>query len=329
MSRMCLNNLAAGLLAAAVLSPVAASAQSTIDVIAGTTSSRSSFFAYYATTAKLLSEANSPVRLTVSETGGIEENLVRMSKGEFNVGLMAMRPLNEAYNGVGKTWEGKPQKNQRLLYVFMIAPQAFMVRKDAGVNTVQDLNGKKWSPGHRGSGSEKATMQIMEVLGVKPDYYRGAMPDIVRAIKNGEIIGFSKGLPGPVLDATMLDIQTNHPIQIIGFSDSEVATLKKDFASLPHLKLSKELANMPTDQNSWAFVVAASALADLHDDAAYWLTKIAIEKREEIAKAFKAAAGTDPLEATLKEATVPLHPGAIRYFRERGKTIPEHLIPKG
>ena len=67
MSRMCLNNLAAGLLAAAVLSPVAASAQSTIDVIAGTTSSRSSFFAYYATTAKLLSEANSPVRLTVSE----------------------------------------------------------------------------------------------------------------------------------------------------------------------------------------------------------------------------------------------------------------------
>ena len=323
------RSLVAGLLAAAVLSPAVASAQATIDVIAGTTSSRSSFFAYYATTAKLLTEAKSPVRLTVSETGGIEENLARMSKGEFNVGLMAMRLLNEAYNGVGKNWEGKPQKHQRLLYVFMIAPQAFMVRKDSGVNTVQDLNGKKWSPGHRGSGSEKATMQIMEVLGVKPDYYRGAMPDIVRSIKNGETIGFSKGLPGPVLDATMLDIQTNHPIQIIGFSDAEVAKLKKDFPSLPHLKLSKELANMPTEQNSWAFVVAASALADLHDDAAYWLTKIAVEKREEIAKAFKAAAGTDPLEATLEKATVPLHPGAIRYFRERGKTIPAHLIPKG
>lgn len=323
------RNLAASLLAAAVLSPVMASAQSTIDVIAGTTSSRSSFFAYYATTAKLLTEAKSPVRLTVSETGGIEENLARMSKGEFNVGLMAMRLLNEAYNGVGKNWEGKAQKHQRLLYVFMIAPQAFMVRKDSGVNTVQDLNGKKWSPGHRGSGSEKATMQIMEVLGIKPDYYRGAMADIVRSIKNGETIGFSKGLPGPVLDATMLDIQTNHPIQIIGFSDAEVAKLKKDFPSLPHLKLSKELANMPTEQNSWAFVVAASALADLHDDAAYWLTKIAVEKREEIAKAFKAAAGTDPLEATLEKATVPLHPGAIRYFRERGKTVPAHLIPKG
>merc|ERR1711964_824300 len=98
------RNLAASLLAAAVLSPVMASAQSTIDVIAGTTSSQSSFFAYYATTAKLLTAAKSPVRLTVSETGGIEENLVRMSKGEFNVGLVAMRLLNEACNGVGKNW---------------------------------------------------------------------------------------------------------------------------------------------------------------------------------------------------------------------------------
>jgi len=326
---ICSRNLAAGLLAAAVLSPVMASAQSKIDVLAGTTSSTSSFFAYYATTAKLLTEAKSPVRLTVSETGGIEENLVRMSKGEFNVGLMAMRLLNEAYNGVGKNWEGKPQRNQRLLYVFMIAPQAFMVRKDAGINNVQDLNGKKWSPGHRGSGSEKATMQIMEVLGVKPDYYRGAMPDIVRAIKNGEISGFSKGLPGYVLDATFLDIQTNHPIQIIGFTDAEAATLKKDFPSLPHLKLPAKLANMPVDQNSWAFVVCASALADLSDDAAYWMTKIAIEKREDIAKAFKAAAGTDPLVATMELGTVPLHPGAIRYFRERGIKIPERLIPKG
>ena len=319
----------AALALSALIVPLAASAQTKIDVIAGTTSARSSFFAYYATTAKLLTQANAPVRLTVSETGGIEENLARMSKKEFDVGLMAMRLVNEAYNGVGKNWEGKPQTHQRLLHVFMIAPQAFMVRKDSGVNTVQDLNGKKWSPGHRGSGSEKATMQIMEVLGVKPDYYRGAMPDIVRAIKNGEIIGFSKGLPGYTLDATMLDIQTNHPIQIIGFSNAETTKLKKDFESLPHLTLPAKLANMPQDQNSWAFVVCASALADLADDAAYWLTKIAIEERTEIAKAFKAAAATDPLEATLDKATIPLHPGAIRYFRERGKTVPDRLVPKG
>ena len=117
MPGMRLRNLVAGLLAAAVLSPVVASAQSMIDVIVGTTSARSSFFAYYATTAKLLTEAGSPVRLTVSETGGIEENLARMSKGEFDVGLMAMRLLNEAYMGVGKNWEGKPQKQQRSDYV--------------------------------------------------------------------------------------------------------------------------------------------------------------------------------------------------------------------
>ena len=170
-------------------------------------------------------------------------------------------------------------------------------------------------------------MQIMKVLGVEPDYYQRAMPDPVAATKNGEIIGFSKGLPGFRLDATFLDIQTTRPIRILGFSDEEVATLKRDFPSLPHLKLPAKLANMPADQNSWAFLPGATANADLPDEAAYWLTKVAIERRDDIAKVFKPAGATDPIELTLMEGNIPLHPGAVRYFMEIGKTIPDRLMP--
>jgi TRAP-type uncharacterized transport system substrate-binding protein len=170
-------------------------------------------------------------------------------------------------------------------------------------------------------------MKILEVLGVKPAMVRGAMTDIVRGIKGGELIGFSKGLPGYRLDASLLDIQSSQPIRIIGFSDTEVAKLKKDYPSLPHLKLPAKLANMPTDQNSWAFIVGTSAPADLAEETAYWLTKIAIEQQAELAKAFAMAGETDPTKLTLSEGNVPLHPGAIRYFKEKGQTVPASLMP--
>lgn len=298
-----------------------------VDVAVGTTSARSSFFAYYATVSKLATEMNAPVRITVSETGGIEENLARMSKGQLNAGLIAMRPLYEAYHGVSGNWKDNPQKQLRLLNLFMVAPQAFMVTEGSGVTSVAGLAGTRWSPGHRGSGSQKATMQIMKVLGIEPDYYQGAMPDLVAATKNGEIIGFSKGLPGFRLDATFLDIQTTRPIRILGFSDEQVTLLRKDFPSLPHLKLPAALANMPEDQNSWAFLPGAAANADMPDEAAYWLTKIAIERRDEIAKVFKPAGETDPIDLTLSDGNIPLHPGAVRYFQEIGKTIPDRLMP--
>ena len=317
-----------GLAAASVLLFEASAAMAQkVDVTIGTTSARSSFFSYYATISKFATEMNAPVRITVSETGGIEENIARMSKNQLNAGLIAMRPLFEAYNGSSGIWKTNPQKQQRLLNLFMVAPQAFMVTEASGVMSVGDLKDKKWSPGHRGSGSQKATMQIMQVLGIEPDYYQGAMPDLVAATKNGEIIGYSKGLPGFRLDATFLDIQTTRPIRIIGFSDAEVATLKKDFPSLPHLVLPAKLANMPKDQNSWAFLPGASANADMPDDAAYWLTKVAIERRDDIAKVFKAAGATDPVELTMKEGAIPLHPGAVRYFKEIGQKIPDRLMP--
>ena len=59
-----------GVAGAIVLQATPAMAQK-IDVAIGTTSARSSFFAYYATISKLATEMNAPVRITVSETGGI------------------------------------------------------------------------------------------------------------------------------------------------------------------------------------------------------------------------------------------------------------------
>ena len=67
-----------GVAGAMLLQATPAMAQK-VDVAVGTTSARSSFFAYYATVSKLATEMSAPVRITVSETGGIEENLARMS----------------------------------------------------------------------------------------------------------------------------------------------------------------------------------------------------------------------------------------------------------
>jgi len=66
----------------------------------------------------------------------------------------------------------------------------------------------------------------------------------------------------------------------------------------------------------------------MSDETAYQIVKAVCEDKEIQANAFAEVKGVDLIEMTLKFSTTPLHPGAARYFRERGAQIPARLIAK-
>jgi len=132
----------------------------------------------------------------------------------------------QAYHGMGP-WEGKPIKDQYVMWVYQPAPQNFVIREDSGVKTVYDLAGKHFNPGMRGSATEKTVEAILDALGIVPELYRGGTEDTVAGIKDKRLVGYAKSGAGvTTLDASSMDIATFTPIRLLNFTPEDIKSVK-------------------------------------------------------------------------------------------------------
>ncbi len=144
----------------------------------GATQSSSSHYAYFVAIAKIMNTKVPDLNVSVVETGASVDNINRINKGDLDLGMTTIHLQYQANLGLG-AWKGKPVKDQYVLWVYQPAPQNFVIREDSGVKTVQDLNGKPFNAGMRGSATESTVESICEALGIVPKYYRGGTDDTV------------------------------------------------------------------------------------------------------------------------------------------------------
>ena len=312
------------IVAAAALAPLVAGAQQKL--LIGSTSSSSSHYGYFVAVSQIINQKVKDVSSSVVETGATLDNLRRMDRKQIDLGLVTTNVMHNAATGAGD-FAGKPL-TARLLWVYSIAPQNVVIRADAGVKTLSDLNGKRLNPGIKGSATEKTAESVFKVLGVAPDYMRGSTGEAVAAIKDNRAIGYVKSGAGLALDASSREIATFTSVSIVGLSSAEKEKIGK---AMPELSIVDVPAigslNIPA-YTTWGFGVGAAAGPDMSEETAYQIVKAVCEDKEIQANAFAEVKGVDLVEMTLKFATTPLHPGAARYFRERGAQIPARLIAK-
>ena len=291
-------------------------------LLIGSTSSSSSHYGYFVAVSQLINKKVPNVEASVVETGATMDNLRRIKRDQIDFGLVTTNVLHAAYKGTGDFAEA-PIKS-KLLWVYAIAPQNAIVRADAGVSTLGELNGKKFNPGLKGSATEKTTDAVFANLGISPDAVRGSTGDIVAAVKDNRVIGYVKSGSGMKLDASSRDIATMTPIKVLGLNAEQKQKIE---ASMPELSIVEVPQNGDYPAyTTWGFAVAASASLNLDEEIAYQIVKAICEDREVQAAAFGGVKGVDFIESTLRYATTPLHPGAIRYFKERGVNVPARLI---
>jgi len=312
------------IVAAAALVPMVASAEQKL--LIGSTSSSSSHYGYFVAVSQIINQKVKDVSSSVVETGATLDNLRRMDRKQVDLGLVTTNVMHNAATGAGD-FAGKPL-NARLLWVYSIAPQNVVIRADAGAKALSDLNGKRLNPGIKGSATEKTAEAVFKVLGVSPDYMRGSTGEAVAAIKDNRAIGYVKSGAGLALDASSREIATFTPISIIGLSAAEKDKVSKAMPELSMVDVPAIGSLNVTAYTTWGFGVGAAAGPDMSDETAYQIVKAICEDKEIQANAFAEVKGVDLVEMTLKYATTPLHPGAARYFRERGAQIPARLIAK-
>lgn len=307
------------------LLPLAANAQNK-KLLIGTTSSSSSHYGYFVAVSQVINKQVEGVDTSVTETGATMDNLRRMARNQVDFALVTTNVIHHANAGTGD-FEGEPN-NSRLMWIYTMAPQNAIVRKDAEIANLEALNGKKFNTGLKGSATEKTTDAVFEALGIEPDVVRGSTGEIVDAVKDNRSVGYVKSGAGMRLDASSREIATFTPIRILGLNDSQRDKITEVMPELSMIDVPADSSVETEAYTTWGFGVGAAASTEMDDDMVYQIVKAICEDETAQAAAFADVAGVDIAEMTLKYAASPLHPGAIRYFKERGLDIPERLIAR-
>ena len=319
---MRLSHLAmAGALALAFAQP--ASAQEKL--LIGSTSASSSHYGYFVSVAKLVNEKAEGLEASVVETGATLDNLRRIERGQVDFGLVTTNVAQHAHAGTNE-FDGRPMK-LGLLWVYTGAPQNVIVRADAEVGSLAELKDVRFNPGIKGSATESTTEAVFGALGLSADYVRGSTTDVVDMIKDNRVAGYVKSGAGTKLDGSTLDIATFTPIKVLGLTDEQKAVLAEKMPDVSIVDVPAGAADGVPAYSTWSFGVGAAAGPALSEEAAYKIVKAVMEDKEAQGAALASVKGVDLAQLTLQYATIPLHPGAARWYREQGIEIPARLQP--
>lgn len=293
----------------------------------GSTNSASSHYVYMIAAAQSINRGVPEVNVTVSESGAAYDNIKRMLEKEFDLGLVNDLAAYEAYNGLPPF--KKKNEGLRVLWYYIANPIIFAVRADSGVKTIQDLAGNRFSPGTKGSGAVQIVENVMNSLGVKPNYYVGGLDDAVAAAKDRRIVGFAKGASSlTALDASVQDLGSQTEVRILKFAPAEE---KKILAAFPYYAFVTVPEGVYAGQGAIRTIGSAimmGTFANLIDeDLGYKIAKAANENKSIQEAAFRPVKEVKYPDLTLKLSLIPLHAGTVRYFKELGVTVPQKLIP--
>lgn len=290
-----------------------------------------------ATLTKVKLEPKHKVSLSAISSAGSGENvkLLREKQAQFAIlqGLFGAW----AAKGTGMLKGDGPQKNIRSISMLWVNVEHFVVKKDyAKTGTMadlQNLKGKKFSIGARNSGTEGSGRTILAGLGYDVDkhfdvVYMGYNPT-ADALQNGTIEGAN--LPGgvPVTAITQTMAKMADQVAILNFTDDEVKRSNSDIGVDLWFRYKIAADAYPGQSKPIDTVAQPNFLAvndDVNEEAVYLVTKAIYENLSFLNNIHKAT-NYMALEKALSGLPAPLHPGAAKFYKEKGMTIPPALMP--
>jgi len=304
-------------------------------LLMGSTQMVSSYYPPSVALARLINENVPQGQVTVVESGATYDNLERTRVGEFQFSMpSAYSGILESYHGYGR-FKGRPDKSLRMLFVEACSPIYAVVRADSGITDISGLHGKSFYAGPTGHISTIMVEKALEDSGIRPKYFIGGFSDAVTAAKDNRIVGFAKFAAGTQLDASMIDLKESGPIRVLSFTEKQVDYMVREFPGNEKMIVPKgQIRGVPEagpilTPNS---CVTCWTTSSLPEDIAYGIVKAASEHWKDIIATLAIAKDIDPVKTSLTHLSttskvVPLHTGAIKYFKERGGAIPGNLIP--
>jgi TRAP transporter TAXI family solute receptor len=265
--------------------------------------------------AKLVND-ETDVQATSAETGASVQNIEQLVAGDYDVAFSLADTASDAVNGSGDF--GSAQDVSALGRIYSNYTQV-VVRKDAGIDSIEDFAGKRISTGSPQSGTEVIANRLIEAAGLDVGDVKRQRLDLTKTIdgmKDGSIDGlvWSGGLPTPALT----DLFTSQGDQV-EFVDPTPLLPELQEISPVYEKGSVPAATYDLPEDAPSIVVPNLLLVrnDMRDNLACALTTIVYGETDKLAEVHPAAKEINVDEAAQTDP-IPLHPGSERALDDLG-----------
>jgi uncharacterized protein len=280
------------------------------------------WYPYGGGVAKVISDRVQNIEATAEVTSASVDNLKLLRNGRADLAFSITDVLADAYRGEG-AFRDFGRVPVRTLAVLYPQPTQLVTFATKPIERLADLRGRVVSIGSPGSGTEILARRILEAAGIDPD--RDIRPqglsvaESVGALRDGKIDAFfwNSGLPaGSVLD---LANTPGRRIRLLPH-DEVLPELRRRYGDSIYYRALIPAATYPGMTGDVPVVALSSALVvdeAMAEELVYEITRALFEHRDDLAAIHPAALELTPGSA-VAGSPVPFHPGAIRYYRERG-----------
>ena len=283
----------------------------------GATNSSSSHYQIAVGMAKAIEAGMPGTTVSVVETGASVDNIRRLSRKEIDFGLVAGDVLIQGQEGSGK-FNGKGVDDLVALYPYSESIINVAVRADSKIERLEDLNGKKFTPGIRGSGGEAFISQAFAILGIKPDYVFGTVTDAVEGVKNGQLVGYSKYAASDKVDSALQELMTSTKMRILSFTPEQQKAIQAKIRGVGFRTIAKgfvpdnESFNTPS-----VMIYYASRTSLMKDDRAFDIARSIDQHKNFLIDVWPQLKKFDFAEAMKLSgaAGITVHPGAMKYWQ--------------
>jgi hypothetical protein len=273
------------------------------------------------------------ISLSAISSAGSMENIKLLRDNQAQFAILQGIFVPWAWNGEGPI--SRPQPWLRTISALWQNTDHFVLTKElAATGTISDiasLNGERFVIGARNSGAERSGSHILDALGI--DFrntttlaYMG-YGATANAIQDGTIVGMNVPAGVPVTAITRAFAMVGEDLTLLEFSDEDLARVNSVYPLWIRYDIpGGTYPNVPDTIHSIAHPNVFAVRDDIPEEAVYQITRAIFENLATLYEIHKATKEVT-LEGALVGLGAPLHPGAMRYYREQGLEIPPELVP--
>lgn len=274
------------------------------------------YYAFGSVLAQYVSN-NSGISVTAITGNGSQANVEDMDAGDVQLAFCQSDVMSYAYSGTN-LFEDLGKIDSFSVVAALYMEQVQIVTTNPDIKTVDDLKGKSVSIGARGSGVYFNALDVLGVYGmteddIKPVYQ--SFGDSAESLKDKKIDAAFIVAGAPTTAIT--DLSTSGPVYLVSIDDEHIDDLLAKSPYYTAYTVPADTYGMPEDVQTVAVAAVVLARNDVSEDAIYTFTSTIFDNIDAIAEQHGKGAELS-LEFASSITDVPYHPGAAKFFAEKG-----------
>ncbi|WP_216317775.1 TAXI family TRAP transporter solute-binding subunit [Deinococcus aestuarii] len=300
-------------------------AQGTTFLTIGSGATTGVYFPVATGMAKLINDSGSGVRANARSTGGSVFNVNALGTGELDAAIAQNDIVYYAYRGTGiQAFQGKANNKLRTMAVLYPEVLHVIARRDAGINSIADLRGKRVVIGDLGSGTEQTARQVLEAYGLSFDDLGQALRVspaqgiTLMQDKRADALFYTVGVGASAIS----QIAQTVDVKVVPVGGNQASALIKKYPFYVRYNIpARSYKGVGATVPSVAVQATLVTTTGVSEDAVYRAMKAAFDNEAELKGLHPSLATNFSYDKAVKGLPAPLHPGAAKFFREKGVSV--------